>query len=44
MVILTKLFMNLLSFYDLDYTLNVFKHEVNNKEETNDKELCRLIS
>ena len=36
--------MNMLTFYDLDYTLNVFKHEVNNKEESNDKELCKVNS
>ena len=44
LVVLVKLFKNLLAFYDLDYTLNVFRHEVNDKEETRDTELCKMTS
>ena len=44
LVILTELFKNLLSFYDLDYTLNVFKHEVNLTDEGKEKELRNIIS
>jgi len=44
LVILTELFKNLLSFYDLDYTLNVFKHEVNLTNEGKEKELRNIIS
>lgn len=42
-MILCKLFKNLLSFYDLDYTLNVFKHEVNDNDDAQDKELLKRI-
>ena len=43
LTILCKLFKNLLGFYDLDYTLNVFKHEVNDKEDEREKELLLKI-
>ena len=36
LLILVKLFENFLSFYDLDYSENVFKHEVNDLEENED--------
>ena len=42
-MILCKLFKNLLSYYDLDYTLNVFKHEINDKEDISEKELLKRI-
>lgn len=32
-MILCKLFENFLTFYDLDYSENVFKHEVNDQTE-----------
>ena len=41
--ILVKLFENFLSFYDLDYSENVFKHEVNDQND-DDEILCILIS
>ncbi len=33
LVILCKLIQNFMAFYDLDYSENVFKHEVNDKME-----------
>jgi hypothetical protein len=39
-VIMCKLFENLLQFYELDYTLNVFVHEVNTAAVTEGDALC----
>lgn len=36
LTILCRLFANFLTFYDLDYTENVFKHEVNDKTSSDD--------
>ena len=41
-MILCWLFCNLLTFYDLDYSENVFKNEVNLKMEGNDEELKKI--
>ena len=40
LIILCKLFENLLEFYELDYTLNVFTHEVNDNDNTQTETLC----
>ena len=36
LVVLCKLFENFLNFYDLDYSENVFKHEVNDAKQDNE--------
>lgn len=36
LAILCRLFENFLTFYDLDYTENIFKHEVNDKNQSDD--------
>ena len=40
LLIICKLFENFLQFYDLEYSLNVFTHEVNSKMTGNSEELC----
>lgn len=42
-LIMCKLFENLLQFYELDYTLNVFVHEVNTAGVT-DSDALRFLS
>ena len=44
LVILCKLFENFLHFYDLEYSLNVFSHEVNSHSIQNGEELRTLKS
>lgn len=39
-MILCKLFENFLVHYDLDYTENVFKHEVNDKNQSDEILSC----
>lgn len=43
-IIMCKLFENLLQFYELDYTLNVFVHEVNSSSIKNSDEMRLLKS
>ncbi len=43
LVVLCKLFENFLTFYDLDYSENVFKHEINDQSQ-NDDSMCKLKS
>lgn len=44
LLILCKLFENFLEFYELDYTLNVFTHEVNDGDHTQTDNLRLLNS
>ena len=43
-VLMCKLFENLLQFYELDYTLNVFVHEVNTSQLTDNETICEFKS
>lgn len=44
LLVLCKLFENFLAFYELDYTLNVFAHEVNAGDNTQTENLRSLSS
>lgn len=44
LVVLCKLFENFLQFYDLEYSTNVFMHEVNLTGMSDTEELCFLKS
>lgn len=44
LLVLCKLFENFLEFYELDYTLNVFTHEVNSGDNTQTENLRELTS